>query len=324
MKRKRKYDFVTSPIFLGLFLVLYFVSATFLPVENSERWIPALIGFVDLESITPTLSITLATVFIILTSISLYIFNERNLMIGQRGILFPIVYLIFSITTPKSIFFSGVSVASLFVVWSLYYTIFSKKGDMELFVSGFLISLAALFDPHVTLLFPLIVFFALRSAVVTPRAVAIVAGSLIIPFAFMLSFRYLFFQDALFFVEIFVSDLASIDYPSLSLMSVSDIIVTLSLFLYLMFAVSYALNNMNRYKILKSHSFSRFISLLLFCVLIVLFYPQSGEGLTQIIAIPVSVLVLEYVSSSEKPSKKKVGFLLVLIFLVINRISCFI
>ncbi|OFY39690.1 MAG: hypothetical protein A2X18_09780 [Bacteroidetes bacterium GWF2_40_14] len=324
MKRKRRYEFVTSPLFLGLFLVLYFVSALYLPVENSERWIPALIGFVDLESLPPDLSITLGTIFIILTSISLYVFNERNLMIGQRGILFPIVYLIFSITTPKSIFFSGVSVASLFVVWSLYYTMFSKKGDMELFISGFLISIAALFDPHVTLLFPLIIFFALRSAVVTPRAVAIVAGSLVIPFAFMLSFRYLFFQDALFFIEIFISDLTSIDYPSLRLMSVSDIIVTLSLFLYLMFAVSYALNNMNRYKILKSHSFSRFISLLLLCVLIVLFYPQSGEGLTQIIAIPVSVLVLEYVSSPEKPSKKKVGFLLVLIFLVINRISCFI
>jgi len=324
MRKKRKYNFVTSPIFLGLFFIFYFISAIYLPVENSERWIPALIGFVDLESISRSLSITLATVFILLTSISLYIFNERNLMIGQRGILFPIVYLIFAITTPKSIFFSGVSVASLFIVWSLYYSIFSKKGDTELFISGFLISLAALFDPHVTLLFPLIVFFALRSAVVTPRAVAIVAGSIIIPLAFMLAFRYLFFQDALFFVEIFINDLTSIDYPSLSLMSVSDIIVTLSLFLYLMFAVSYALNNMNRYKILKSHSFSRFISLLLLCILIVLFYPQSGEGLTQIIAIPVSVIVLEYVSSSEKPSKKKVGFLLVLIFLVINRISCFI
>lgn len=324
MKRKRRYEFVTSPFFLGLFLVLYFVSAIYLPVENSERWIPALIGFVDLESISRSLSITLATVFILLTSISLYIFNERNLMIGQRGILFPIVYLIFAITTPKSIFFSGVSVASLFIVWSLYYTIFSKKGDTEMFISGFLISLAALFDPHVTLLFPLIIFFALRSAVVTARAVVIVLVSILIPFAFMLSFRYLFFQDALFFIEIFISDLTSIDYPSLNLKNVSDIVVILSFFLYLLFAVSYVFNNMSRYKILKSHSFSRFMSLLLFCLLIVLFYPQSGEGLTQIIAIPVSVLVLEYVNSPEETAKKRVGFLLVLIFLVINRISCFI
>ncbi|MEN6618866.1 MAG: hypothetical protein ABFC28_05150 [Rikenellaceae bacterium] len=324
MKSRRKYQFVTSPFFLGTFLVLYFISAIYIPVENSERWIPALIGFLDFESLSSTASIILATIFVVLTAISLYLFNERNLMIGQRGILLPIIYLIFAMSTPKTICFSGVSVASLLIVWSIYYSIFSRKGDRELFFSGFLISLAALFDPHVTLLIPLIIFFSLRSAVVTLRSVAIILGSVLIPFVFMFSFRYLFFEDALFFGEIYLTDLTSIAYPALSMKNVSDIILTLSLFLYLFFAVGYILSNMNRYKILKSLSFSRFISLLLLCVLIALFYPQSGEGITQIIAIPVSALVLEYVSSSEKPARKRVGFLLVLIFLSISRIARFV
>jgi len=324
MKRIKKYQFVTSSFFLGIFIILYYISALFIPVENSERWIPALIGFLDFESLTKFVSICLGTIFMVFTAISLYFFNERNLLIGKSGVLLPVVYLIFALSTPKTIYFSGVSVASLFVVWSIYYSLFTRKGDKELFISGFLISLAALFDPHITLLIPFILFYSLRFAGVTPRSVAVILGSILVPFAFMFSIRYLFFEDALFFGDIYLTDLKSIYYPSLSLKNVADIVLTLSLFIYLCFAISYALKNINRYKILKSNSFSRFISMLIFTSFIVFFYPQSGEGLTQIIVIPVSALVVEYISSTEKPTRKRIGYLLILIFLSISRVASFI
>ncbi|MFA6334062.1 MAG: DUF6427 family protein [Bacteroidales bacterium] len=321
MKSVRKYQFVTSPFFLGIFLILYYISALYIPVENNERWIPALIGFFDFESLSRFGSVSLATIFILATAISLYIFNERNLLIGKNGILLPIIYLIFTVATPKTLYFSGVSIASLFVVWSVYYSLFTRRGDKELFIAGFLISLAALFDPHITLLIPLILFFSLRSAVVSARTVIVVLSSILIPFAFMFSFRYLFFEDAMFFGEIYLTDLKSICYPSLNLKNVADIVLTLSLFVYLCCSINYVLNNINRYKTLKCNSFSRFTSMIILTSLIVMFYPQSGEGLTQIIAIPGSVLVTEYISSTEKPTRKRIGYLLILIFLSISRIA---
>lgn len=324
MKRIRKYNFVISPLFLGVFLILYYISALYIPFENNERWIPALIGFFEVDTLSGTASTVLATIFILATAVTLYFFNERNLMIGQSGLMLPVIYLIFAVTSPNTLSFSGVSVASLFVAWSLYYSLFTRDGEKELFTSGFLISIAALFDPHITLLIPLIIFFSLRSAIFSARAVIIVLGSILIPFIFMFSVRYLFFEDALFFGEIYLTDLKSITYPSLGLKNVSEIVVTLSLFIYLCFTISYVASNINRYKILKSKSFSRFIATIIFTSLIVIFYPQSGEGLTQVIAIPGSVLVSEYISQKEKPTRKRIGFLLILIFLTMSRIASFI
>ncbi len=321
MKRVRKYIFVTSPVFLGIFLMLLYISALYIPVENNERWIPALIGFLDFESISKSVSIIIASVFLISTAISLFIFNERNLMIGHRGIMLPVIYLIFAVASPKTLYFSGISVASLFVVWSLYYSLFSRKGDKEMFIAGFLIAVAALFDPHVTLLMPLIIFYSLRSSVLTARGVAVMIGSVMVPFIFMFSFRYLFFDDALFFGEIYLTDLKDICYPRIGLKNVADIVLALTTSIYLVFAISNSLSNINRYKILKSNSFSRFISWIVFSALIMVFYPKSGEAFIQILAIPGSVLVAEYITQTEKPTRKRVGFLLVLIFLSISRIA---
>ncbi len=323
MKRIRKYLFITSPILLGVIMVLFYISALYLPYENSERWIPALIGIVDFDSISKQLSVILATIFLLLSTISLYSFNVQNMMIGRSFFLLPIIYLIFSLSTPSTLYFSGVSVASLFVIWSVYYSIFSKRGDKDLFISGFLISVAALFDPHIILLIPLIIFYSLRSSVVSLRTITIVIASIIIPFAFMFSFRYLFFQDAIFFGEIYLTDLSAIKYPSISLRNIAEIILALFFVIYISLAILNAVRNINRYKILKSNSFSRFISMLIFTGLIILLYPESGEGLIQIFSIPASVIVVEYISATEKPARKRAGYLLILIFLAMSRIAGF-
>jgi len=278
----------------------------------------------DLETIPRFLSVFAGFLFLVFTALSLYFFNERVILIGSNSVLLPIIYLIFAISYPQNVYFSGVSVASLFVAWSIYYTLFSRKGFKELFMSGFLISIAALFDPHITLIIPLILFFSLRTASVNARTVIVVSCSLIIPFAVVFALRYFVFEDIDFLTDMYLKDITSIWLSGMSTKNSADIIKIVSLFIYLLLSVSYAVKNINRYKILKSYLFLRFISLLIITSLVLFFYPQSGEELMQIISIPASVLVLEYISSTEKPIRKRVGFLLVLIFMIMSRIAAFI
>jgi hypothetical protein len=323
MRRIRLYRFVISPFFLGSFLILYYISALFIPIESDIRSIPAFLGYWNPGVLPEYVSVFLELLFLVLTAISIFLFDKRNLLIGRSIVLLPLIYLIFAVSSPNSVFFSGSTVTTLLVLWSVYYSIFTRKGDKELFLSGFLISFAALFDTYAIFLIPLIVFFSLRSILVTLRSVIILATAVIIPFALIFSLEYFIFGDSMFLLRVYIKDLSYFSFLDLNIKSVANFFKIIALFIFLFLAVKYSLANITKYKTLKSNSFVRLISLLVVNFLIALMYPLSVDCFTQINAFPVSILVLEYVSTKEKPTMKRVGYLIVLIFIAMSRIAVF-
>jgi len=104
---------VANPLFLGLLLILLFLSALYSTDKSfTSEWIPILISFFDTSFYTREISIILSSLFIL-----------------------PLLFLIFVFISPESIYFSGSSFAAPLFLWSIYFTIQSKKSDLNCFIS---------------------------------------------------------------------------------------------------------------------------------------------------------------------------------------------
>lgn len=324
MQYNRKYNFAISISYLILLLAFMSSTAWVLPVENIHRWIPVLAGFVDIEDIPLVDSHIIAAVFILVTSLSLYAFNERYIMIGRVSLTLPLVFLILALSSPLSLIFSGTSVASLFLLWSLYTTLTLKRNDQNSFLSVFLATAAALFEPLAVYMIPISMFFSIRETAVSLRKIVLILLAFLIPFVFIISLRFIFFDDAVIFAEEYMRHLKFGAVLEPNVRSVANILFLLELILLLLASVKDVFRRINSFKIVKSASIVRFTTMILFLAILVILYPESSSWLMQIVSIPAAVLIVESTGENENSHKRKLGFLLVTIFMVISRIVCFI
>jgi len=324
MLYNRKYNFVISLPFLVLMLVFMSVTAWDMPVGNFQRWIPILAGFVDIEDIPLLQSHLLSTLCLFLSSLSLYAFNERFIMAGRISLILPLVYLILAFSSSHSMIFSGTSVASLIVIWSFYSSMNVKKEDQSIFVSVFLATSAALFEPLALYLVPVAIFFSMRDVTVSMRTIVLTLLAVLIPFVFICSLRFIFFDDALIFAEEYFSHLRVEFILEPNVKSVSNIMYIIALIALILASVKDIFRRINSFKIVKSASFVRFITMIFFLAGTILLYPGSGSWVMQIIAIPAAVLIVESTGEHENSHKKRLGLLIVTIFMIVSRIACFI
>jgi len=317
-----KYNFSTNPLLLsGLLLVSYYAAFRISGHASNAEWIPALISFVDAESVTPRLSLFLSTFFLAANAISLYIIGLKLLGTGKNKFLLPVIYLIFALVSPKVLIFSGSSAAALFVLWSLYFTISAKQSDLHFFVSGFLISVATLFEPQLTFIVPLIISYSMMTKGAGARSAVLMLFAVAIPWLFMLSLRYIFFQDATLFAQLFADELTGISLFRFSLESVADFALMLFFVIISFSSVAFIMGQRNHYKILKSMAYTRFIILLLFLVLMLFIYPHTRGTLSSLIAMPVAIVVNEYMLNYTKSNKHQIQFIILLILILVAGIS---
>jgi hypothetical protein len=299
-------------------------TAWILPIENIHRWIPVIAGFVDIEDIPLVDSHIIAAVFLVVTSVSLYAFNERYIMIGRVSLTLPLVFLILALSSPFSLIFSGTSVASLFLLWSIYTTLTLKRNDQNSFLSVFLATTAALFEPLAIYMIPIAMFFSIRESAASLRKIVLIILAFLIPFVFIISLRFIFFDDAAIFAEEYMRHLKFGAIIEPNVRSVANILFLLEFILLLFASVKDVFRRINSFKIVKSASFVRFTTMILFLAILVILYPESSSWLMQIVSIPAAVLIVESTGENENSHKRKLSFLLVTIFMVISRIVCFI
>ncbi|MDZ4059524.1 MAG: hypothetical protein U1D64_05715, partial [Bacteroidales bacterium] len=126
MGSEKKYRFVSSPLFLGLFFVGLFLSSLYLSDGLSNPYqasfIPALAGFIDADSLSTTFSVLLCIALLSFTSVSIFIVNEKIFSCGKRSLSLSLFYLIFAISSPEAIFFTGAVAAAPLLLWSLYFS----------------------------------------------------------------------------------------------------------------------------------------------------------------------------------------------------------
>jgi len=322
MAKPGKYNFSTSPLLLAVVLIVsYFAAFRVYGNAASSDWIPALISFVDAESFTPRISLLLSSFLLILNALSLYIIGLRLLGTAKSKFLLPVLYLIFALVSPKVLIFSGSSAAALFVLWSLFFSISARQSDLNFFISGFLISVATLFEPQLTFIVPLLLAFSFNSRAPGARSAVLMLFAIAIPWIFLLSLRYIFFQDAILFAQLFAEELLGVSFFRFSLESVADFALMIFFTIITLSAVAFIMTQRSSYKILKSVACTRFIILLFFLVVMLFIYPHTRGTLSSLIAVPVAVVINEYMLNYSKSNKHQIQFLILLILIFVVVIS---
>lgn len=321
----RKYNFISTPLFLGLYFVVI-ASFTLMgrQVFPEDTWLQSLLPFLKLSSLTPLLSVTLIGIQYSAILYVLHKLNNNILSIGNEKFLLLIVYLIFSFISVGSVRISGAIPATLFILISLYYTIIEHKAERFIFLAGLFISLAVLFEPR---FFPLIIFpawFVLFGRELSVRKIIILIHSLILPFLLTASLFQLFTGRLQLLIKIFIQRI-SLNGKSVIIEESSVGYVLLIVIFFISIISIYSIfSRLNKFKILKAMAFYRLIALLVGLLIIYFIYPSISETFSPIIAIPLSVLISEQISSREYTTTGRVMFLVFLILLFIKKIYSFI
>ena len=132
------------------------------------------------------------------------------------------------------------------------------------------------------------------------------------------------FQDATLFAELLILELLKISTFEFTLESVAEFTVLAASSIILISAVLHILSVRGWYSTIKSIAYSRFISLLFFCVLILFLYPHAEASLSIIIAVPASIIVSEYLVNYEKGNKHHIQLLILIMLMLVSRIGDFI
>ena len=320
--RSSRYSFFINPVTLFILLLVSWISAGFVPhIKAEDNWIPALTSFTDISNLGERWSMYISTLLLICNAISIYAIGLKSMATGKNKFLLPLIYLLFVLISPSALYFSGSSVSSLLILWSLYFSNKSKQSDLHFFISGFLSALAILFEPTLALLVILIMFFAFSTRGVTARSVVMMSASVLIPFIFVLSVRYILYDDAVLFSDLFI-DAVTAAYPlQFALQNFSDLVLYLALFITLLSAVWYIAEQRGRYKIEKAKIMTRFILMLLIVLAIILLYPINMTYYASVISIPVAVIMNEYLINYEKSNKHKIQWIILLTLMLVARIS---
>ena len=325
MREIARYRFVYSPIFLGLYAILMLISSLKLNLSSFEKFkpetLPLLSKIFNTGSLTSEWSALVVIGLILLTSALLYIYNDKVFNCGNPSVTAPMIFVIFVLTPPTTLVFSGSFLAAPLVLSSIYLSLFTKDNDKNIVLSVFLISAATLFDFHLLVVVPLIFYFSLQSSSFELRNIVIAVLMFALPYVFTISARHIFYGDSGLIIDGIISDFRGISAPVIKIDSVAGGILNLSFMLVFLRSIMMVERLSGTYKILKSAGVSRNIAFLVVLSIVSVLYPAIQPGLFFLISIPFSLIVSEYVTHESTSSNRRVEFLVLLIMIAVSRIS---
>ena len=325
--KNNRYKFVYSPFFLGLYSLFFLVTSLYLSsnIYSPPRdfQISVLTGFIDTQYLSCTISVLITLAITGLTAAIIYILNYRYFNTGKSSSVLVFLYLIFLLSSPKTIFFTGNTIAAPLFLLSLFFTFGSTNEHINIFYSGTLISIATLFDFHLFILIPFIIYYSLIKSSFSFRSIIMFLSAIILPYLFVFSIRYILFEDASLFAQIIWSNITSISAPHLNIDSVANVcLISFSLFIFYR-AISSITNTLSNLKSIKANALIRFIiTALALAAIMLLNRDIQGEFMT-LLAIPISYILNEYLASKNTDKNKRGEFLVLLIILALTRITEF-
>ena len=283
-----------------LYILLILSAAILFSFKNvsfsSSTYVPALAGFVDMEQIPYIFSLTVGLTLFILAAVSIYYISEELFASSRRSRYILLMYLLFALINPSVLLFSGASVASLAMIWSIYFIMRSKNSSSAIFISPFLASVASLFYPYIAFIVLLSIFFVLNFKELSIRAITVSFIGALFPYIFIGSLRYIFFEDVSVFAELLLSELINISVPEIRVSSVPEILQMLLLILVALKSVGSVMKTIRFYRVEESSALSKMIILFVFLVLANIVYPATYGSYMVFIAIPLSFVVCEYIN----------------------------
>lgn len=327
MREKTRYRFVYSPIFLGLFAIGMLASSLMLNGNISDKAhsgsITFLKGIFDSGYLNPEHSAAIVIILTIITSVILYFFNSRVFSCGRPFSTAPLIFFIFVLTPETSLVFTGTTIATPLVLYSLYISLFTKDNDRNLVLSVLLVSVATLFDPHLIPVVPLILYYSLRTSSFDLRNIVISVIMVVLPYVFIISLRHLFYDDNGDVINQVFTDLKAISAPGILVDSLAGLLLVFTFVLIFYRSAVMVGKVSGTYKIIKSASVSRNVVLMILLSLVTFFYPETQPAFFYIISLPLSLIVAEYITHGTTSAEKRAEFFVLLIMIALNRVTAF-
>lgn len=312
-------------IIAWMVLIFLIGSAFYLfPVESVSLDSPLTRGWLDLDMDTAfghLLSVGLGVVSVVLLVVSLFYTSMRHLVHSSDSGILLIIFLLLLFSNPSTIFLSPVYLSAVCLIWAQEVLLVDKK-----FLGAMLISLSSLFYAPLVWMIPLSFLFLIAVSTDFLKNLIIVLGGLLLPLLYMGIFRFLLFDDALYYIEDFYRistnislSLSSIGFPQLFEIICFTIIAVIT--------VLYLLKVLNRLKISTRDAItSRILFLLPLSVIFFLFSSGTSQPLVVLIAGPLAFLYSYRFVNLESSSRRSryVEVVLILCALVIARLSYFV
>ncbi len=315
-----KYSFwtkVLSCVLAGLAITSFFIA----DAGKGEVWIPLLSGFLDISYLSDNLLLKgfLGSVFNILIVISLMAINTKSVNNVFNPGLSAIFFFFIVLLNPAAAYFSSLHPAVLLFVWGQYCFVTKQK-----FMAMFLLSFAALFYAPLIWTLPLVMVISIFGAADIPRVAVKSLGGIILPFLYILCFRYMAFGDAVEFVQEYMSRAMAFSTPFGSF-EVTSLFVVICVVWVSFHAISYAFAKLYRNSIISEHILKmEFMCVVLGTAVLVLFWGNGNEPVNMIVALPLALILSYYFTANINTASARIELILLCCAASILRLSYFI
>ena len=261
----------------------------------------------------------LGELFNVLTVVSIMAINTKSVNNVFNPALTSIFFLLVVLLNPDAAYFSNLHPAVLLFVWGQYCFITKQK-----FLSMFFLSIAALSYPPLVLALPLVLVVSIFGAADIPRTAVKSLGGLVLPFVYVLCYRFMVHQDAMAYADEYLKEAMSFSMPFRS-MEVISLFMVLCLAWVCLHAVSNMFSKLYKNSIITEHILKmEFLCVLLGAAVFALFGGDSSVPVNMVVALPVAFLLSHYFTSNISTASARIELILLCSAALMQRLSYFI
>lgn len=299
------------------------VSSFFIPAEfeRAGEWIPLFSGFLDLEIVNTasSSSIIAGLVSVALLLLSVYIVNDRLFSNISESFTAVTVAATLVFCNPHSIYFSSISLAAICLIWAIYCLFMS-----QIFSSFFLMSLGALFFAPVILIIPVMMIVTLIRAPEPLKAFLKSLGGAFTPAIYIISFRYLEFNDVGVFCSQYAEQVTQIKFAFFS-KHMTDLFMLLCIAITSCHAIIKTFSSQRRNNIAEAKGLRLVILASILCASIYFLYSGSANvPLCTIVAPALAMIVSNFFTNWYDNPSVRIEIIIVLCSFIVARLGYFV
>ncbi len=255
----------------------------------------------------------------ILIVVCLMAVNTKSVNNVFNPALSSVFFLLVVLVNPAAVYFSPLHPATLLFVWGQYCFITNRK-----FISMFLLSVAALIFPPLALALPLVLIISIFGAADIPRVAVKSLGGLVLPFVYVLCFRYIVTGDAAVFVGEYLHDAMQFTAPLKSVEFSSLFLVACMVWISL-HSLSYMFARLYNNSIITEHILKmEFMCLVLGSALFALYWASGCGPVNMVVALPMAFILSHYFTANINTAAARIELVLLCCAVLISRLSYFI
>lgn len=275
-----------------LLLIGLFITSFLVPVmDKSDEWIPLLSGFVDMDVLygNQFLLAAVGLLCIVGLAVSVYFIATKTVSESFNIYYIELFLLLIILSDPMAVYFSAIYPAAILIIWVIYCFMQNQK-----FTALFLLSTASLFYAPIIWMIPVVLVTLFVGVSDFWRVFVKAIGGMLIPYLYILTFRYICFNDVSVFGYQYFNEVIRLNFPVYSLPFIT-------LFMILCFAILsghaiiYIFKKLNRQNIFTGIVLRMTILTALLGVLIFfIFWGGKSTPLCVLLAGPFSLLLSNY------------------------------